>query len=91
MSSADPKENATATAIAEVAKSKAGEKLMDAVKGLVQLPTHRGSLRGQSASAKLTAARAGGKAHRGARQPPRSSACGQKLLPSFSTGRCTKL
>jgi hypothetical protein len=38
MSSANPRENATATAIAEVAKSKAGEKLMEAVKGLVQLP-----------------------------------------------------
>ena len=38
MRSSDPKGNAAATAIAEVAKSKAGEKLMDAVKGLVQLP-----------------------------------------------------
>jgi hypothetical protein len=38
MSNSDPKENAIATTVTEVAKSKAGEKLMDAVKGLIQLP-----------------------------------------------------
>ena len=62
MSSTDPRENATATAIAEVAKSKAGEKLMDAVKGLVQLPHNIVDyIAGPKRINEVTAARAEGK------------------------------
>lgn len=62
MSSTDPLENATATAIAEVAKSKAGEKLMDAVKGLVQLPHNIVDyIAGPKRINEVTAARAEGK------------------------------
>ena len=62
MSSTDPRENATATVIAEVAKSKAGEKLMDAVKGLVQLPHNIVDyIAGRKRISEITAARAEGK------------------------------
>jgi hypothetical protein len=62
MSSADPKENATATAVAEIAKSKAGEKLMDAVKGLVQLPHNIVDyIAGPKRIGQINAARAEGK------------------------------